>query len=352
MMTRKDQQEQSQSGSSLSGLMRPSTHQKNFTFTQPLFSGFKEFAAVRGAGAEKRGKQQDLLRAQQLLMVDVSESFYTVMQVRRDIEILESTVKILEDRMKELDERVRLGRSRESERQANLTDLKTVGAGLTEYRRLEAITLQILEFYVGRSVTEKLIEDTAFDEGASLEHFLGKADKRPDVQSAKESLVLQEQGVVVAQAGLFPTISASGNYYSQRQGPYDGIDWDLMLTFDVPIFDGAQTFGNIKQAVAQRKTQELVLSRTERQAALDIKNAYENYHFSKLSENAYQQATQAAQENFRLNDEDYKNNLISNLELLDVLRRYKDISRIYNLAHYLTKKNYWKLKVATGEAIV
>src|SRR3989339_147882 len=53
-----------------------SLQEGKFTFTQPLFTGFKEFAAI---GASKHvGKQraEELRRAQQLLFTDVSDAFY------------------------------------------------------------------------------------------------------------------------------------------------------------------------------------------------------------------------------------------------------------------------------------
>ena len=48
--------------------------ERKFTFSQPLFSGFKEFSAMRGAKAEKHQREQLKARAEQLLLVDVSDA--------------------------------------------------------------------------------------------------------------------------------------------------------------------------------------------------------------------------------------------------------------------------------------
>src|SRR3989338_1342089 len=50
--------------------------ESKFTFSQPLFSGFKEFAAMAAARAEGRQRRQEESRARQLLLVDVSDAFY------------------------------------------------------------------------------------------------------------------------------------------------------------------------------------------------------------------------------------------------------------------------------------
>lgn len=351
VMTRQEQDAPKNSSGALSTFLRPSTPQKQFTFSQPLFTGFKAMAAVRGAGAERQGRELDYERARQLLLIDVAEAFYTHLGTRRENEILNTILTILKDRMKELEERIRIGRSRQSEYQSNLADLKSVEADLIQTKRAEVVSRQILEYYIGKQIEGPLVEDAHSDQSADREYFLSKADKRPDVLAARQNVILFEQGVVVAQSGLFPEIGVSGNYYTQRVGLQSGNDWDVLLTFNVPIFDGMQTFANIKNAVTQRDVQYLILSRTRRQARLDIANSYEIYHASLLSDRALFEAYEAAKEDFRLNNEDYKLNLISNIELLDVLRRYQAAMRRSNIEHFLAKRNYWKLKVASGETL-
>jgi outer membrane protein TolC len=46
-----------------------------FIFSQPLFSGFKEFAGMAASRAERRQREQETLRAKQLLFTDVSDAF-------------------------------------------------------------------------------------------------------------------------------------------------------------------------------------------------------------------------------------------------------------------------------------
>ena len=47
-----------------------------FVFSQPIFTGFKEFAAISGSRAEGRQRKQEMTRAKQLLFTDVSDAFY------------------------------------------------------------------------------------------------------------------------------------------------------------------------------------------------------------------------------------------------------------------------------------
>ena len=91
------------------------THEAKFTFTQDLFSGFKEFAAMKGGGFEKSQRQNELWRAKQLLFVDVSDAFYLLLEIQQDLNALKTIEFALKDRIKELKTRENIGKSRQSE---------------------------------------------------------------------------------------------------------------------------------------------------------------------------------------------------------------------------------------------
>ena len=73
--------------------------ESKFTFSQPLFSGFKEFASMAAGRAEERQRRQQQLRAEQLLFVDVSDAFYFFLSYQQELEALEMTRAALEERV-------------------------------------------------------------------------------------------------------------------------------------------------------------------------------------------------------------------------------------------------------------
>ena len=86
-----------------------------FTVSQPLFRGFKEFAALSASRAERKSLNNDFIRAKELLFQDVMEAFYSGVSYKKDLEALESIRFILEGRLEEVKKREKLGRSRESD---------------------------------------------------------------------------------------------------------------------------------------------------------------------------------------------------------------------------------------------
>ncbi len=334
-----------------SNQLRRTTPLKRFIFTQPLFSGFKEFAVLRGSSAEKKQRRLELRRAEELLVIDIVEAFYAVLTAQQDARILEEIQKALEERVRELTERAKIGRSRESEVQTAIADLRMIEMELERARRTETTSRQLLEFYIGREIQAELSDDSPVEELREVSHYMPRSVIRSDVKAAEEGSVLAANNVIVAQSGFFPKVSLEGNYYTERIGFQSGIDWDYMLVVDIPIFDGAQTLGDVKLAEAKEESARLLSQKTGRMAELEIKNAYEDYRSSKVEEAKLFQAAEASRKSYELQTEEYRMNLVNNLEVLDALRQREAIHRSFNQAQFEAKRNFWKLKVAVGETI-
>ena len=210
LITRKEQDagESGSSDSSVgSSLTRRVTPEKKFTLTQPIFSGFKEFAALQASGAEKAERIFEIQRAKELLFMDVVDAFYGVFETREDVEILNSIHEALENRMKELTERAKIGRSKDSDIQSTVSDLKINEADLEEAKGAAVVAKQLLEFYVGKEVPGGLADDSDFKQDVSdITYYLTKSGYRSDIKALGEAKTLAEKNVVVAQSRLFPPV--------------------------------------------------------------------------------------------------------------------------------------------------
>ena len=172
---------------------------------------------------------------------------------------------------------------------------------------------------------------------------------RADVLSDEQGFIVAQKKVIAANADLFPAISLDGEYYTQRVGFQNGNDWDMTLKFDVSIFEVGQTLGDIKEAVSNREKARLKYEQTKRLAGLEVRDAREELDSSRASEKALEEAYQASKENYDILTEEYRLNLVNNLEVLDALERYQNVERRFRSAHFTTLKDQWKLRVATGD---
>ncbi len=341
-----------QDGSGASAFTLKHVPERKFVFSQPLFSGFKEFAAMRGVKAEKRRREQEKSRAEQLLGVDVSDAFHLLLEQRQDLQVLDSVRQVLRERIREIEDREKIGRSRSSEVVAAQAQLYRVEAEWESAQSRETITAQLLEFLTGLDA----IGDLA-DPGPSLPSispeadYLAKAAGRPDVKAAEEAAEFARQQKGVARAEYFPTIGLDGNYYLERAGASKDVTWDAALRVDVPIFQGGQAAGANREAASVARQAELRLKQLRRVAQREARDAYTDYDSARMRLNALTKALDATEESYQLQVQEYRLSLVSNLEVLNTLQILQDSRREVIHAQQEARRLYWKLKAAAGETL-
>lgn len=341
-----------QDGSGGSAFTLRNVPERKFVFSQPLFSGFKEFAAMAGSRAERRQRLEEKVRAEQLLFLDVANAFYLLLEQREDLGALEATRLALTERLEELRQREALGRSRASELASAEAQLRRVEAEFALGHSQELITRQLLEFLTGLDHI-----DAVRDTDAALPHletedvYLTKVSSRPDVRAAEDAATVASKEVAIVKAKLWPTVSADANYYTKRAGVAENVDWDATLTVDVPIFEGGQNLGAVKEASARAREAKLQSAQQRRRATLEIRDACAQMQAALARAAALENALKASEESYRLQEEDYRLNLVSNLDVLQELQTLQEARRDFIHAKYEAKRLYGQLKVAVGETV-
>lgn len=307
---------------------------------------------MAGARAEHREETHAQARAEQLLLVDVADAFYLLLEQREDLRALETIRTSLLERIDDLKARERLGRSRPSEGVSAEAQLRRVEAEHERVLGQEAIARHLLEFLTGRAPLEA-IQDLGPSLPALQEEaaYRSKANARPDVRAAEEAWGVARHQVSISKADYWPDVDLEGNYYTKRAGAAEDVDWDVLVKVHVPIFMGGQTTGAVREAKSLARQARLRFEQTQRQAVLDIQDAYVHLDTALKRTAALEQALQAAEEDYRLQGEDYRLNLVSNLDVLKALQALEDARRDVIHARYEAKRRHWQLRVATGDTL-
>lgn len=339
-------------GGSLAGTFAArARRQRNFTVSQPLFQGFKSVGAILGAGSYKKQKVEDKVRTQQVLFLEVASAFYWVLKQREEVKINEGIIELFRKRINELNEREKVGRSRQSEVVFAEASIKTIEADLAESKGRLASSLYLLEFLTGVPISpDYIVDDNDVTGNArTLEEYLTVSRTRPDVLAFESAVKTAFQGIVVAQSDLWPNLTWDYNQYEKREGFQSGFDWDMTFTADVPLFRGGETVGKIKEAWSVWKKAKLEYSLIKRQAELQVKQSYSDWQYSAEQYKALEEAVQASEENYWLQEQDYSRSLVSNLDVLQALEALHSNRRAANRVCYVKKENYRRLQVAIGE---
>ncbi|MCB4792854.1 MAG: TolC family protein [Elusimicrobia bacterium] len=320
-----------------------------FNISQPIFNGFKNSYGIKAA--------KSLVTKEELLYkvlykdfeVSVTQSFYTVIQLQADIQNIQSSEKLLQDRIIELNERVRLGKSRESEVLAVESQIATLKAQEESRKGNLANALESLSFLTGIDSSElNIIDDSSGVQDLEiLEKYIAKVNDWPEIEAARQDIVFQTNAVNIAKGSRLPSLDLDGSYYTNRSGSLSSSNWEALFTFDMPLFQGGIIKGKLNEESSILNQYEQALSLAQRQATSLVKKLYQAAVSSLGQVSAYKDAYEKAQKSYQIQLKDYRFGLVNNLDVLQAMTAMLDAKRSYDKALVQAKIDKANLEIAT-----
>ena len=325
--------------------------QSNVTMTYTLFNGGQNYNNVGASRAAVDAKRETLARDYQTIYQDVAQGFYNVLQFEGDLVVQHDLVEALSARVDDLQQRVKLGRSRPSEMLQAQTDLANARVTEEQQRGSENAALETVAFYIGIPSGHFTLKDTGrFPSAQELEYYLQQSGARPDVLSQLQSLRQAERQLSAAKGELWPTVTANGNYLAQEDPNDNNVDATMSLEISMPIFDGGLILGQIHQNHELVRQSALNVEQLQRTADQDTRTAYVNFNASVAQVVVLREAARYAAKNLEAQVEDYRRGVVSNLDVLTALQDYQTARAQLHNANMQARLDLINLHVAAGLA--
>jgi len=319
------------------------------TATQPLFRGFREFATLRQTQALVGAQSEDYQQARIQLFKDVAQNFYNVLSIEQDLKNLDEQIQQNLDREREIQDRVRIGRSRVSEQLNVQATVSTLRAQVEQLQGQLRVAREAFAFLSGLESTTPLNDTESMPaEKESLEAVLSRLPLRPDVRASQKRLTAAQEGVTVAKGAHLPSIDLNGNYYLDRPGVLKDVDWDVQVALTIPIYAGGLLQSRAREAISQRSQVELTVSQVARQAEQEIRSLHQGLQYDHSQLEALEKATEAARKSYEAQRREYRLGLVTNLDVLQAHTAYQENTRALDRARYNTKLDYLRLQAATA----
>ncbi len=319
--------------------------------TQPLFRGFREFAAL--SQTKSLTEYQKIQRDQALLAMynDVVTSFYQVLGFERDISNYSAAVQTNRQRQEELRNLTRVGRSRPSE----LTTIEATIASLNA--QIEATRGQLASARANFAYLTGVEADTPLDGGdlttktpslEPIDSYLLTIRSRPDLRSLEKNQEAVEENIKIAWGAHLPSIDLTGNYWLDRPGVVSTVKWDFGVTVSLPIFNGGVIQSQVRQAHALVNQNELALQQARRKAKQEIigYRALVEGDLAQLKQ--LEQAVELSRKSYESELHDYRLGLVTNVEVLQVLSSAQETSRLRDRARLSVRSDLLHLESAAG----
>lgn len=315
--------------------------------TQPLFRGFREFAALRQSQALIGAQNQDYLNARVQLFRDVVQNFYSILSLEQELVNLNEQINQNVKREEELRGRTRIGRSRISEVLTVQTTISTLRAEAERLQGQLRAAREAFAFLSGLDVAAPLRDTEAIPARIEpLDEYLARRELRPDVKAQQQRLSAAEENVAIAKGERLPSVDLTGNYYLHREGAFEDVTWDVQVALTVPLYTGGAIQSRVREAASQRNQAELGVSQANRLAEQEIRSAYENVRFAQTQLAALERATETARKNYDAQSREYRLGLVTNLEVLQALTVFQENQRALDRARFAAKLEYLRLQAA------
>jgi outer membrane protein len=322
-----------------------------FYARQPLFAGFREFAAMKGQKSEILASQESVFRSKILLYEDVAQLFYMVADRDREIESLQTLIQLSQDRIRELKKRVAIGRSREGEVLSTESQSANLESRLEAAKGFREASLQVLNTLLGVQATALLDDQPEATTPAPLSDYLDSLAQRPDVQAAEARLQARRHYTEAARRRYWPTLDVAGNYYVKRTGFNEPIDWDVLFTLDAPIFTGGETKSILRQAESDERASTFTLSATRRTAQREVRERHRNLLSLLAQINKLRRSAELAERNYAIQQKEYRLGLVNNLDVLSALNIWQESQVALDTTLLAAKNVALRLALAAGRPL-
>jgi outer membrane protein TolC len=282
----------------------------------PVFAGFREWNARSGATELIEAEAAALRHQKGVIAVLVVEAFYAVLRLERSVTTLERSLTTQRARRTEMDARAKAGIARR-------TELLLVEAQLaaTEASRARAdndlqVARRRLATLMGGDVDRPLADEPHAEAPEAVEVLLARAhEKRADLAELERRRRAAESQVDVERGAWYPTVGVTGNLWGHRDGSSEDVDWDILVEAELNLFAGGGTRARTAEARSRARQAEFELRALSLDVALQVREEYHGWHSLDQTIRSLEKEVAAAEENFKLLQEEYKQKIASNLEV-------------------------------------
>ncbi len=252
----------------------------SITLTQPLLDG-PAYAALHAAGSRVRGDRAALVYAQQALILDVTESYFGVLQRVADARVARRQTRLLDSLYREAQARLKVGagdivavaQARARKDAARSAQTSADDAVAVAIRRLGRLT----HAPVAHLCDVRTFSPRGPDPDRMRQWVATAMREQPILRQAKAALQSYRDEVDVRRRAAWPTISISGI----AQHAYGVLLPDMQMNsagasinFSMPIYAGGAIDAGVSEAHAQVRAERARIDDLDDRIRLDTQTAF------------------------------------------------------------------------------
>lgn len=305
----------------------------------PLYEGGGIKAQLQSVEYLTTAARWELEAQKEELYLQIAELFYQIIGSDADIGNLHESERIYRERIRTLKARARIGRSRDAEVLAAQTQLDAIIAQIKAAASQRDIAQRRLAWLTGLTPPLALTDRLNL---ADLKLNPAQQKVLPTVEAAKARVALAESRIEEARSVNKPRVDViaahAWNYPFPDGEQANRLSFGVGLTWT--LYDAGEVEANVSTAVIERNQANVTQSLQTRENTLIREQAEQAFRDGLVQIRLYDQALAAAERNVKLQQDEFENGLLTNLEVMQALDQRLQIKRNRDQAIYNAKLAY------------
>jgi outer membrane protein TolC len=309
---------------------RHNNYRFNFSISQPLFTWGRIRNSYKIALENLEVVKLSLKGKIEEVKAKVKVAYYNALVAKSMVELTESIYEELLTHYKSVESKYREGLVSDLELMRAEVQLKNVIPQKLQAKSFYKTALENLKLLLGFENSEKIsLSDTLSYKplDLTLDELLLEAErKRIDLKILERQLKILEITEKIEKSGDKPTIFASWIYSYEKpfgfEDKWDG-SWTFTLGVEFPFFDGFKTKGRIKASRAKKRELLKLYEYLKEAALLEVRTAYRELKTAEEVLKSQEENVKLAKRTFEMAEKQYREGLISSLDVLDIEVAYR-----------------------------
>ena len=313
-----------------SGITAVPKEQYNFvtSFSQPIFTGFSLLRQydIAKLGLDRAQVKEQLVR--QDIILDAKNAYFQILQTQKLHDIGQKTVVQIRAQKEVADNFYQVGMTPLNDllqAQVELANAKQeLIVAKNNLDNAESNFNTLLRRPINTPVVLKDILDfSPFEE--TLEYCLSEAEKnRIEIKIADMEIEISQKEIQLAKKDYYPSIDLKGNYFNYGtewdvdggEGIYDPSGWNIQAVAKWNFWEWGRTSYGVKEKQSRLVQAQLQKKEIFDNIHLEVKTAYLRTQEAERAIKTVEKAIEQAKENFRINQERYKEQISTQTDVL------------------------------------
>jgi outer membrane protein TolC len=282
-----------------------------------LLSGMTDVNLIRAATLTAEERLWLLLDLRETLLLDTASAYYTILLAERRVRVLESSLAVQEERLRDIRGRREAGFARPLDVAQIEAQASETRVSLLDARNDELVARAALGLLTGLDVRARALSD-GFDPPVALptqEELLEAAiANRQDVSAARARAASARRNVDAEIGRYYPSVTVNLDYFLYRESTPDDRAWAGILSANLPIFSAGRIDADVREAWSFFREAVLNHSHVRRRVVRDVEVAVADLVLTRERVTETTKQVASAEEALRQAEAAYGAGLGTNLE--------------------------------------